>query len=244
MDAEAQRIVETVVGIVGAFVIGLPMLLFGRRLFWLLGGLAMAVIGLAVAALVVFLVVLARYPTVLQALTDAAQTAEATQSSTIQLPSSVPLAEEASKALETAATQFGLLILLVGLIGGLIGALILIRLPRVASAIVGFVGGIYLLLLVFELYSVGLAGWLSALLAIAAGIFVAIIAWRNPDTSLIVLSTLIGANIIVLGLNFNLNTSFSAIVWLSLMLIGIIYQTNALRRRQVKTKAKAALAKK
>lgn len=242
MDAQIQWIFE----LVGAFVVGLPMLLFGRRLFWLLGGLAMATIGLTVALSVVFLIVMARYPTLMQALVDAAQTTQATQSSTFQLPAgiSTALAAEAERALDDAMVQFGVLVLLVGLIGAIVGAVILIRLPRLASAAVGFVGGIYLLQLAFGLYSVNLPGWLNALLVLAAGVAAAIAAWRNPDTSLIVFSTVIGAQIIITSLKLDLNTSFSAIVWLGLMLLGIIYQTGSLRRRQAKLKTQAALATK
>jgi hypothetical protein len=240
MDALAQGAIE----LVAAFIIGMVMLLFGRRLFWLMGGLAMAVIGLTIALLVVFLIVISRYPTLLQALPEALQVSQTAQSATVdlQLPDTIPapLVEEADQAINAALSQFGVLVLLVGLVGAIAGSLILIRLPKVASAVVGFVSGIWLTLLLLDMFSVNLPEWLRGLVALAIGIVCAIIGWRNPDTSLIAFSTQMGANLIVTGLRFDLNTSFSAIFWLALMLLGIIYQTGSLRRRQAK--ARQALA--
>jgi hypothetical protein len=246
MDPTTAQTTSSILEAVFGLVIGVPILLFGRRLFWLMGGLATAVIGISVASVIVFVIIVARYPAVAQALPElvqAAQTGEATKSSTAPFSEdrAEALAAEANTALGEAATQFGVLIVLAGLISGVVGALALIRFPRAASTLVGFVGGMFLLLQLFELYSVNLPGPLNALLALIAGVAVAVFARRNPDTSLIVLSTFIGTIIVVEGVKLFPYSSLSAILTLALMLTGVIYQTNAMHRRRAKA-AKAATA--
>ncbi len=211
MTEETMRIIETVAGVVAAFVIGVPMLLFGRRLFWLLGGLAMGLIGLVIAAVLVGVFYGG----------DVSFNFNQTGGITISL---------SPEAQRNSTTVAGLLIVIT-VAGILLGALLLIRFPRAASTAVGFVGGIFLLLQLFELYSVNLGSWLSFPVTAVAGIVVAIIARRNPDTSLIVLSTFIGTILIVDGLKFDPRSSLMAILTLSLMLFGIIFQTNAMHQR-------------
>lgn len=211
MTEETMRIIETVAGVVAAFMIGVPMLLFGRRLFWLLGGLAMGLIGLVIAAVLVGVFYGG----------DVSFNFNQTGGITISL---------SPEAQRNSTTVAGLLIVIT-VAGILLGALLLIRFPRTASTAVGFVGGIFLLLQLFELYSVNLGSWLSFPVTTVAGIVVAIIARRNPDTSLIVLSTFIGTILIVDGLKFDPHSSLMAILTLSLMLFGIIFQTKAMHQR-------------
>lgn len=224
MDAEALSTIETIIEFAAVFVIGLPMLLFGRRLFWLLGGLAMAVIGLVIGALV-FGVAYGG---------DIAFRIDLSEAGEPGVVLSPLMQQNLAVIVPALIVAFG--------VGAIIGALILIRFPRAASTLVGFVGGIFLLLQLLDLYSVKLGSWLSFPVTAVAGVVVAIIARRNPDTSLIVLSTVIGTIIIVQGLNFYPYASLSAIATLGLMLFGIIFQTNAMHRRQAKLQAQAALA--
>ncbi len=188
------------------------MLLFGRRLSWLFGGLAMALVGLIIAAIIVTTLYGGPFKIVFnpdgELITDFS-----------------PLARENMRMV--------IIVALVGvLLGTLVGALILARFPRAASTLAGFIGGIFLLLQLFELYSANIGGWLSLPFRVAVGIAVAIIARRNPDTSLIVLSSVIGTILIAQGLKFYPYSNLSAITTLGLMLLGVLYQTRALYRRQ------------
>lgn len=221
MTPEAERAFEIVLVIVFSIVLGSIMLLLGRKLFWLLGSLMVAIISAgSVAAIIISVFWLQTGG--LQGGLDITQT---------------PLSE---------TPGYAAMIIAAAVIGGVVSAILLRRLPRVVAGIIGFVAGIYMLLLAFELYGVAIHDALEALFAIIAGVIVAIFAWRNHDTALIVLSTLAGANMIVTGLQFDLSTPFSAILWLVLMLTGIIFQSylllrdRAKRRAKLQTKAQAA----
>jgi ABC-type Fe3+-siderophore transport system permease subunit len=87
-----------------------------------------------------------------------------------------------------------------------------------------------------------LPGPLEAVLIVAAGIVTALFARRNPDTSLIVLSTFVGAAVITSALSLDRNSSISAIITLSLMLVGILYQTYTLRKREARARHELAKA--
>lgn len=209
MTNEMLQIFEWVIEAALSLIIGGTFLLLGRRLFWLLGGF---VIGFFAAGMVAIAIAVVFW---LQ--TGAWQGgADITQT---------PLSE---------TPELGVLIIVSGLIAGIMGAILLRRMPRLVAGLLGFVAGVYILLLVFELYAVAIPDALKGLFAIVAGVLLYIYAWRNHDTALIVLSTLIGANAIVIGLRFDLSTSISAIVWLVLMLAGIIYQSYSAYRERAK----------
>jgi hypothetical protein len=213
MTPEAERAFEIFFVVVFSIVLGSIMLLLGRKLFWLLGSLLVASISAGIVAVIIVGVIWMQTGG-FQGGIDITRT---------------PLSETP-----------GLALLIVGaaVIGGVASAIFLRRLPRLVAGIIGFVAGIYMLLLAFELYRVGIHDVLEALFAIVAGVIVAIFAWRNHDTALIVFSTLAGANMIVTGLQFDLSTPFSAILWLVLMLAGIIFQSYLLYRDRAKRRAK------
>jgi hypothetical protein len=209
MDQAVVAFLSSVVELIIGVGIGVFFLLYGHRFFWLIGGLALATIGLVVVALIVALIVVPA-------------NVDTTRGLTIDLPDELI---QNSPAIIAA--------LLCGVVSGaILGAVLLLRAPRVAAAIVGLVGGATLTVIVLSLYRIELPGWLSALLALAIGIVTAVLARRNPDTSLIVLSVLIGTNVIIRALRLDLNLSISAIIWLCLMLAGILFQTYTLRKRQ------------
>jgi len=213
MTPEAERVFEIVFVAVISIVFGSILLLLGRKLFWLMGSLLVAAISAGIVAFMIIGVIWLQTGG-FQGGIDITQT---------------PLSE---------TPGYAALIIAAAVIGGVVSAIFLRRLPRVVAGIIGFVAGIYMLLLAFELYGVAIHDALETLFAISAGVIVAIFAWRNHDTALIVLSTLFAANMIITGLRFDLTTSFSAIVWLLLMLTGIIFQSYLLYRDRVKQRAK------
>lgn len=213
MAPEAERAFEIVFVVVFSIVLGSIMLLLGRKLFWLLGSLLVASISAGIVAATIIGVIWLQTGG-LQGGIDITQT---------------PLSD---------TPGYAAIIIAAAVIGGVVSAILLRRLPRVVAGIIGFVAGIYMLLLAFELYGVAIHDAIEALFAISAGVIFAIVAWRNHDTALIVLSTLAGANMIVTGLQLDLTTPFSAILWLVLMLAGIIFQSYFLSRDRARQRAK------
>lgn len=204
-----NTLVNTYLSFAIPFAIGLVFLMFGRRVFWMMGGAAFAV----TAALIVTLIL---------------------------EPSAVRVASTASGfSLEfldeglTLPTAIGLLV------GGVIGIIFTILFPRIASAIVGFLGGAFILYVVFSLFSFDDPEWLRRSLLIVFGVFVAILAIRQPAETVIILSTTIGAGMLVQVFGLNANSPLSAFVWLILMLFGIIFQTNTLRKQQHKAASRS-----
>lgn len=222
MGQEGVNFIESVVGLIFGLATGLFLLLLGRRYFWLLGGLAVAALGfgLAIAGIAI----------------------------AFQREITLVVANETSEAWLTSipaelAPYAGaiLLAIVVGLAGGgFIGALLLLRAPRAVATLFGLVAGALLLGLALSLYRIAFPTWLEVILVVAAGIATAYFARRNPDTSLIVLSTLLGTAAITSVLRLDPDSSVSAIIGLCLMLVGILYQTYTLRKREAK--ARMALA--
>lgn len=128
------------------------------------------------------------------------------------------------------------------LVGGIIGILLTLRFPKVASGIVGFVGGIVILFIIFELFAVNLPEPVRRTLLLLAGVGAAFVGLRNQNQTMILLSTLLGAGLLLFGSRLDWNDPVSAIIWLLLMLTGIIFQTNALRVQQLKAAAARTVA--
>ena len=191
-------------------ILGIPMLLYGRRLFWVLGGLTLALVGMVVGT-VIF------WPSGVTLITS-----ETGANVAINLPEVV------------------VPVLVTAVLGGLAGIVVTIRFPKAASAVVGLVGGVLILVLASDIYVPDIAPALLWLAVVAVAIAASIVAVRDPDTARITLSTFVGANTIAAGLNFNLQSPLSAIAWLCLMLTGILYQAYALRQQQAKATANPA----
>lgn len=189
------------------FIPGVIFLLFGRRLFWLVGGLTVGVIAMGVLSY--FL-----QPDIVNL-----RLSERGFSFTFEEVPNLPS------------------ILIGALIAFVIGIVLTLRFPRPACGLVGFAGGALIVFGIFELYAVSLPEPVRRTLLLLGGIAVAFIGIRNQNQTMILLTTLLGAGLILQGLQLNWNEPIVAIIWLVLMLTGIIFQTNALRLEQLKATA-------
>lgn len=132
----------------------------------------------------------------------------------------------------TLATQFlqgesELVLIIIALGAGFIGAVLAVFAQRLAVSIAGFLMGGFALLTLFDIFnlSVGTLDWVLYLIAgIAGAVLVSVLF----DWALILISTFAGATIIIQALDPN--PTISGILFVVLMLIGIIIQHSALRR--------------
>lgn len=117
-------------------------------------------------------------------------------------------------------------ILVIALLAGILGALIAIFLKGVAIAIGGFIAGGYIAVEVLRFLdiAVGPEPWLIYL---AGGILGAVLLLLIFNWALIVLSSLLGASVIIE--NVTLRPSWEVLLFLVLAVIGIIVQTAWLR---------------
>lgn len=132
-----------------------------------------------------------------------------------------------SLAAEFLPSQPDWLILVIALAVGLIGALLAILVQKIAVVIAGFiVGGYALTWLLVQLLNLNLEQW-DWLLFIVGGILGAILAASLFEATLIVLSSLIGALIIIQVVNFN--DLVKAILLIVLMAVGVVIQVQTWR---------------
>jgi hypothetical protein len=117
-------------------------------------------------------------------------------------------------------------ILVIGLLSGVIGALLAIFLQRLAVAAAGFVAGGYLMVTVLGWLGMGSQGvtWLPFLIGGAIGALLVAIMF---DWALIFLSCLVGAELVVNGLNAR--PSISLILLVVLLVVGIVVQSRLWR---------------
>lgn len=202
-----QDLMEMVSRLALLFIPGVIFLLFGRRLFWLLGGLVTGI--LAMAILSYFL-----QPEVVEIAID---------------PKGFRLVFEEMPNLPP--------ILLGAGIAFVVGIILTLRFPRAASGLVGFVVGNIIVLGILELYAVSLPEPARRTLMLLGGVGIAIVGIRNQNQTMILLSTFLAAAMVLQGLGLNRDEAILAIVWLVLMLTGIIFQTNDLRVRRLKAGA-------
>jgi hypothetical protein len=167
------------VGIVGAL-IGVVILLFGRKLFWL----CVAAIGFAAG-----------------------------------IEIAPRLVHEPSP----------LLALTVALVLGLIGALLALFLQKIAIAVLGFLAGGKLAGAIAAAFFVQYAQY-STIIFLVGGVIGAILLLVLFNWALIVVSSLIGAHLIVFQGAITLPPSGSTILFIGLVIIGIIVQAASLRR--------------
>jgi hypothetical protein len=124
-----------------------------------------------------------------------------------------------------------------GVIGALIGFVLTWRFRYIAVAVVGFFGGVFIVFIIFDLFQFAVEEWIRRALMIIAGTALAITALRQPDETMIVLSCILGADLLVTSFQLNVNSPLSAFVWLSANLAGIIFQINSLRLERLKNAA-------
>jgi hypothetical protein len=121
------------------------------------------------------------------------------------------------------------LVIFIGLVAGLVGTIIAIFLQRLAIFLGGFLAGGYLLLALMSLVNVDTTG-LTWLVFIIGGVVGALLMATLFDWSLILLSSLSGATLIVraLGMDFML----SALLFVAAVTAGIIVQAMLLHREK------------
>lgn len=121
------------------------------------------------------------------------------------------------------------LIILIGLLAGLIGAVLAVFLQSVAVAIAGFLGGGYVAIQLLGLLGLG-SGDFSWLPFIIGGVLGLILVSILFDWALILLSSLVGASLITQAIDPTLeNSSF---IFFLLLILGIVIQAVVLRRER------------
>jgi hypothetical protein len=124
-----------------------------------------------------------------------------------------------------------LLALTVALVLGLIGALLALFLQKIAIAVLGFLAGGKLAGAIAAAFFIHYAQY-STFIFLAGGVIGAILLLVLFDWALIVVSSLIGAHLIVFQGAVTLPPSGSTIVFIGLTIIGILVQAASLRRSQ------------
>ncbi len=133
-------------------------------------------------------------------------------------------------AVRLAGVDSPLLLVLIALAGGIIGAILAVSLQRAAIGLAGFLAGGYVVLAIFDLAGVDLPvlPWILALVGalVGVGITLALFEW-----ALIFLSSLAGAGIIMQAIE--LTGTIAWVAFVLLLLIGIATQASwpAPRRR-------------
>ena len=122
-----------------------------------------------------------------------------------------------------------LLALAVALVLGLIGALLALFLQKVAVAVLGFLAGGKLAGAIAAAFFVHYAQY-STFIFLIGGVVGAILLLALFDWALIVVSSLIGAHLIVYQSAIVLPASGSTIVFIGLAVLGILVQATSLRR--------------
>jgi hypothetical protein len=125
-----------------------------------------------------------------------------------------------------------LLALTVALALGLIGALLALFLQKIAIAVLGFLAGGKLAGAIASAFFVQYAEH-STIIFVVGGIIGAVLLLTLFDWALIIVSSLIGAHLIVYQSAIGLPQSGSIIVFIGLAVIGILVQAASLRRRQI-----------
>jgi hypothetical protein len=116
--------------------------------------------------------------------------------------------------------------LLVALGAGLVGALLAVFLEQAAIALVGFIGGAYILVRLFNLLGdpFRLPSWVIGLIG---GILGVILIFVLFDWTLILLSSLVGASMVTQA--FQLHNLIGILVYSVLVVVGIVIQSRGTR---------------
>jgi hypothetical protein len=125
------------------------------------------------------------------------------------------------------AGQSDWVIIVVGLVAGVIGAILAVLFQRVAVAVAGFLAGSYLGAYLLATLGVDM-GQFDGIITIIAGILGAVLVFVLFDWALILLSSLVGASLVVPALT--LDQQLQLILLLVLALVGILVQAGMLRR--------------
>jgi hypothetical protein len=125
-----------------------------------------------------------------------------------------------------------LMALIIALVLGLIGALLALFLQKIAIAVLGFLAGGKLAGAIAAAFLVHYAQY-SAIIFVVGGIIGAILLLVLFDWALIIVSSLIGAHLIVYQGAIVLPQSGSLIVFIGLAVIGILVQAASFRRGRI-----------
>lgn len=117
-----------------------------------------------------------------------------------------------------------------GIVGGILGA----RLVRTATAVVGFFAGGYMGLWFYDVahhivvdianWSEQRAFWIGVLILIGGGLIGLFLTRRSEAISVILISVFVGTDIIIRALGLSPQSSFTAVVAISLALLGLVVQ--------------------
>jgi hypothetical protein len=123
------------------------------------------------------------------------------------------------------------LILLVAVLVGLVGAALAVFLQMIAVAVAGFVGGGYVATFLLESLGAG-AGQFDIIVFVLGGILGAILVISLFDIALIVLSSLLGSSLILEAMRDaeRFNSTTRVVIFLILLLAGIAVQYALMRR--------------
>lgn len=126
--------------------------------------------------------------------------------------------------------QLLLIALSAGIIGGLLGRFQ----QTAASAVVGFVAGADITIWGYEIMiyiSERIAGlsesttlWIGIVLLLVGGVIGVYLTLKYPRRAMVLISVIIGVEIIYAALNLNPSSSITAVVLLSLALVGMVVQ--------------------
>lgn len=130
-----------------------------------------------------------------------------------------------------------LVILVVGLVLGVLGALLALALQRVALGIAGFLAGGYIAVALLGLMEVDTAR-LSVLPFVVGGVLGAILVLVLFDWALIFLSSLTGAAMIVQSID--VGRALAVLLLLLFLVVGVSVQANLLRRDRASEAAAGA----
>ena len=117
-------------------------------------------------------------------------------------------------------------VILVAMAAGLLGVVLAIVMHRVAFALAGFFGAFYLVLVLTQSMSADLSMGLS----LAAGVLGAIAAALLMDRAIMVISSLVGAGAVVVGLSLE-ETLEGTVLFVVLAAAGLLFQSLVFRRR-------------
>lgn len=131
---------------------------------------------------------------------------------------------------EVLAMPPGVLVFLIALMIGILGAILATFLQKVAILVSGFLAGGYVAMYLFMSLGGGTSTALFWLVQLIGGIIGALVLWALFDYALIVLSAIVGASALITTNMFH--PQLNRILFVLLVLIGIIVQTRGFRQEQ------------
>lgn len=137
-------------------------------------------------------------------------------------------------ATEWVGLEAGTPSLLAAVAAGLVGALLAVLVQKAAVAVVGFLAGVWGVLVLLQMASPSASLFdppsLQTLLALGGGVVGAVVAAQVFDAALVVLSALTGSLLLVTG--SGLVGTFALISFFALALLGVLAQTRGRRERR------------